>query len=50
MYTASRREFCSLGVLADEDHTIARALTSRYKRYLTKDGKHAYCGPPKDKS
>jgi hypothetical protein len=56
MYAASRRRFLQLsspGIAsayeADADHTIVRALTSRHNHYLTKCGKHAYYGPPKDK-
>lgn len=57
MYAASRRRFLQLrspGVASaygpDADHTIVRALTLRRNRYLTKNGKHAYYGPPKDKA
>lgn len=56
MYTASRRRILQLrgpGIAsaceADADDTIVRALTLRQNRYLTKNGKHAYYGPPKDK-
>ena len=56
MYAASRRRFLQLrspGIAsayeAYADHTIVPALTLRCNRYVAKNGKHAYYGPPKDK-